>query len=567
MTLKQDNQAQLFSQVIQLYEFALAVGTSTDLEQNCRTFFDRILARRNLSYAALWMADDAGQDQTGFTLTYSDPRNEYPGPDRIPPTMALAEEIKKRQIFSSLREELVECAWFPDDYIPRGESFTFVNLQQTGFIVFAGYGKRGVWQPWQLNQMRPIFNSFNASIKSCLLFDRLQVEIGERKIAESKARQANRVKSDFVANMSHELRTPLNAVLGMSQLLNETTLSQEQRELVDTILNSGESLLGLINSILDFTKLEAHKVKLENIAFEPRAIASVIEKTFISECHAKGLAFTVEVDDAIPRRLLGDPLRVKQILLNLSSNAVKFTSSGGIHVAMRLLSRSDDQATIEFAVKDSGIGIREDHLGELFESFHQVDSSITRKFGGTGLGLAISKQLALLMGGGIRVESTPGSGSEFIVHLRLGVATNDHPDVHVTGEIKAISMQSGRARILVVEDNPVNQLVASKLLKSLQCDSDISPSGSDALERLRRQDYDLVLMDMQMPEMDGVETTRLIRSGDSGVRNPEIHIIAMTANVSASDKQQCMDAGMDDFLSKPVRKSVLAKKLNAVLNI
>ncbi len=420
-----------------------------------------------------------------------------------------------------------------------------------------------MWEPWQLSQMIPIFNSFASSIRSGIHFEQLQNEIVERKNAQQKAIDAIEIKSQFLANISHELRTPLNAVLGMSELLGDTDLDSEQQELVDTILNSGKSLLHLINDTLDFSKLEAKKISLENIHFDLHETIQSVHQTFRSQCRLKNLDCEVNMDENLSRYYMGDPLRIKQVLLNLISNSIKFTQQGKIDIKLAQSAIENDLAYIKFSVTDTGIGIAKENQQKLFDCFHQVDSSTTRKFGGTGLGLAICKQLVELMQGEMTVNSQVNCGSAFSFTLPLQVSfenSESRPDDNTETDLS-----DKNAEILLVEDDKINQMVAQKLLEKQGFSCDIAETGLEAIQLLKLKNYDLVFMDMQMPQMGGLEATRIIRQADSGVINPQVIILAMTANTMESDRHLCLQAGMNDFMTKPVSRQQLVKKLETWL--
>jgi signal transduction histidine kinase/CheY-like chemotaxis protein len=362
--------------------------------------------------------------------------------------------------------------------------------------------------------------------------------------AKLQAESASRTKSLFLANMSHEIRTPMTGVLGCADLLANTQLTGEQRGYLDTIRDSGTALLSLINDILDFSKIEAGKFSLESAPVDILQLAERTVGLLKARAAEKGLRLWFTVEPSAPRSIMGDAMRLRQILVNLLGNAVKFTSEGEVSLLVTGLAGSESRPQIEFAVRDTGPGIPADQQQKIFDSFTQADTSISRNFGGTGLGLAISQSLADLMGGSITLASTPGAGSTFRLTIPVhAVAETDQPSVRNPLAPDRHLPDMPTLRVIVVEDNPVNRVVELAFLRRLGYQADTAVNGVELLASLRRTSYDVIFMDLQMPEMDGLEATRRVRKGWPPDRQPRI--IAMTAAAFSEDRARCLEAGID----------------------
>ncbi len=381
-------------------------------------------------------------------------------------------------------------------------------------------------------------------------FRQQQQLIRRLNVSEKKAKEAAQLKENFMANMSHEIRTPMNAIIGFTGLLQKKPLDKEAKEYVETIHQSGENLLTIINDVLDLSKIEAGMMRLETAPFCLPVVIEGIETMFSEKLKEKNITLATDVDESVPEWLTGDAIRLNQILVNLVGNAIKFTRKGGIFLKVILKETADEFIRLQFIIRDTGIGMNEEKLQHIFERFSQAEDNITRTYGGSGLGLAIVKDLVELQKGEIEVESKPESGSTF--YVTLPYKKTDKQPVTVKKEKHFVSGEIGAA-VLIVEDNLINQSLIRHLFNSWQLPFAMAVNGKEAINLLKEQHFGLILMDIQMPEMDGYTTTQIIRN-ELKLQTP---VVAMTAHALAGEKEKCMMNGMNDYLSKPIREDEL----------
>ncbi len=418
--------------------------------------------------------------------------------------------------------------------------------------------------------LEPLLNKLDLAVVACVEYERAKslqaIAVEREKIlseAMKAAEESNRAKTEFLANMSHELRTPLNGILGMTQILLHSKLTSDQQSDILTLKSSAETLLKILNDILDFSKIEVGKLNLENIAFNLRKELSDFFKLASSVADQKNIDFLFFFDQSVPEYVVGDPLRIKQIVMNLVNNAMKFTSQGQVKVNILSLSSTEKIVNLKIEVIDTGVGIPKNKLDDIFLAFNQADSSTTRQYGGTGLGLSICAQLAHLMGGSIYVNSTVGEGSSFVFTVTLEITSQSIIDrsVLIINENNNTIVEKRQFKILLAEDNIINQKIAVSFLKRLGHTVDVADNGRIAIDMFQSNTYDLILMDIQMPEVSGFEATAAIREMEKK-SSSHVPILALTAHAMVGDKEKCLEAGMDDYLTKPLSYEELYRSIS-----
>jgi PAS domain S-box-containing protein len=431
-------------------------------------------------------------------------------------------------------------------------------IHKSGKIIDIEYTVRNIFVNGQMQML--------SIIRDVTLKKQEEEQLHKEKERAEGAEIARRVGEQFLANMSHEIRTPMNAIVGFTDILLNTPLTPDQHQYLEAIKMSGDNLLVIINDILDFSRMRSGKIPIENRAFRLSQIITVCTELMLPKALEKGIKLTAQIDKNIPDELIGDSTRLNQVLLNLTSNAIKFTAKGEVTINIKLLSGREpaspekkDEIELELTVKDTGIGIPKDKLATIFEAFTQADTDTARRYGGTGLGLAIVKQLADLQGGSVAVSSEEGKGSCFYFRIKYIVADSRQPIANIH-QPSAINQKIKNLNVLLVEDNDMNQLLEKKILNDWGWNVETVENGVEAIDKLRIKDFDIILMDIQMPEMDGYEATRKIRNKLQAPKS-NIPILGMTAHITPEEEAKCYNAGMNGYISKPFDTHSLYSKI------
>lgn len=533
-------------------------GASTLTEPGIlsETFYDIDHAYQGLE--AIQMVKDAHEIGDPYSLVFMDVRMP-PGIDGIETIQKIWEDHPYT--------EMVICTAFTDYswdqiVVNLGNTDNLLFLKKPFDITAFKQTALTLTTKWSLRQEKMAYTD-NLELEVQERTQELESLVKEYKRMKDKAERATAIKSAFLATMSHEIRTPMNGVMGMNSLLLETELDGKQRKLSEMVKKSADSLLRVVNDILDFSKMEAGKMDIEIVPFKTEEIVSEVIQTISFQSKAKGLTIDYSINNDVPGSLMGDPTRLKQLLLNFGSNAVKFTEEGSVIISVNLEEKRGTDFLVKFSVEDTGTGIPKEKIEGIFDPFKQADASTTRKFGGTGLGLTICRQLVDLMKGTVGVESEPGKGSNFWFEVPLKMEANEPQaeSYSESGTIEDKEYPLKEMKVLVADDDKMSQLVVQKFLEKEGISAEMVETGAEAIDALKRMSFSAILMDVQMPDMGGLEATEIIREMEekTGQRIP---IIIITASAMVEDRDNSIEAGADDFITKPIDKTRLINTLN-----
>lgn len=532
-----------------LYELSMSIGNSLDFKQNCKQFLNILIARKNLNAISVWIKND-----THINLVYNTSLNFIEN-KTINSNHYIWENLQSKKILfiSAEHSHFKKCV---QEKNVDSDVFIFLKLADIGFLKLHKSSLKE-YEEEEFNQLIPVINKFGLLLKGCISQEKLNKKVEQAQLAEQK----------FLANISHEIRTPMNAVIGMTHLLYETNPTEVQKEYLDSLKFSADNLMGIISNILDLSKIEANELEFEQCTFNLFELLKSLQQTFQLKVKDKPIKVVLDIDPSIKNHLIGDSARLNQILTNLLSNASKFTTKGTIGIKAKLAATTNDQYIIQFQIQDTGIGIEKNKINKIFKNFQQADIKITQKFGGIGIGLTIVKKLVELQGGSIDVESVKDQGSIFTIMLPFKNSGISQTKISIDeNSVYQNSEAFKKIKLLVVEDNPMNQKLIIKTLELWNCPFEIATNGYIALEKSMQEKFDIILMDIHMPDMDGYKTTREIRANTKNP-NQKTTIIALTAAALLNEKNKALECGMDDFLTKPFSLKQLKIHLGKWLNI
>lgn len=540
------------------YALALLMGQDLELNSMLRKFLPPTLKLLNCRSGFIWLTDTNNQLVSllpenkrlhdSLEPTYSYPNLNVPIKDKYPKLFDILQRLALESFQLTSPRESIETEGVTIHLLPIGKS---------GFLALT----RNTALPQEhILALQPLLTRFETACQACMQHEYVEIARKEAIKAKEAAEQANKTKSQFLAMISHEIRTPMNGIIGLTDLMLFSELLPGQRNNLEMIKSSSNALLDIINELLDFSRMESGTLVLNENPFRFRELFSDTMAPLSLRAENKSLYCHYEIADSVPNLLLGDAGRLRQIVINLIGNAIKFTEEGGVTIKVSKQSNSDDSlANVSFAIRDTGIGIPQDKLDSIFEAFQQADSSISRRYGGTGLGLSISSELVKKMGGELQVHSELGTGSifHFTIPIKIAEQVKDMPK----SDLQSLKAEQS-FNILLAEDNAVNRMLAVHLLKKAGHEISTAENGQEAYERWLEEKPDLVLMDMQMPIMDGLEATQKIRAYEEAHNTPPTPIIALTANAMKSDQDRCLASGMNAFLSKPFKAPELLQAID-----